>query len=231
MSVNPAQNQTASVHQRPTRQSSGRYQRARQLFGVRARAARRPPSRSARGREFAIIEDGAIFTRDCSPAFPPLARAEIELLIDEDCEVVGRAPGAFSVPGFVGRAERHPSLPAARVDEFEKPSERRRATKRSHEPSGGPSPELSDKRRAASGSDDLVSGRAGVHAEWFLRGGTTRRKRRASGYGLSLEDELKMLRVIRRVHTANGFAICADVFGRARKCRMNSANGARLMLS
>src|SRR6185503_5658756 len=50
--------------------------------------------------------------------------------------------------------------------------------------------------RAASLDDLVVAGRR--YAEWFLRGGTTTVEAK-SGYGLSLEDEIKILRAIKKL--------------------------------
>ena len=53
------------------------------------------------------------------------------------------------------------------------------------------------------------------YAEWFLRGGTTTIEAK-SGYGLSLEAEIKILRVIRRLG-AEGLLRTVPTFpGRAR---------------
>ncbi len=60
----------------------------------------------------------------------------------------------------------------------------------------GESGRLSQKTRRASEAE-LFAG-AKKHAEWFLQGGTTTVEAK-SGYGLTLEDELKILRVIRRL--------------------------------
>ena len=55
---------------------------------------------------------------------------------------------------------------------------------------------------------------AGRYAEWFLRAGTTTIEAK-SGYGLSLEDELKILRAIKRVGKRDVFALRADISRRA----------------
>ena len=53
------------------------------------------------------------------------------------------------------------------------------------------------KTRAASEAELLAQ--AQKHASWFLRGGTTTAEAK-SGYGLSLDEELKILRVIRQLN-------------------------------
>src|SRR4030095_1853873 len=54
-----------------------------------------------------------------------------------------------------------------------------------------------EKTRAASEAE--LFNQAKKHANWFLKCGTTTVEAK-SGYGLTLEDELKMLRVIRRLN-------------------------------
>jgi imidazolonepropionase len=81
-----------------------------------------------------------------------------------------------------------------RLDDFE-----RRARGETYEQiasAGGGIWSTVEKTRAAT-EDDLFA-QAKTHAGWFLRGGTTTVEAK-SGYGLTLEDELKILRVIRRL--------------------------------
>jgi imidazolonepropionase len=99
------------------------------------------------------------------------------------------------LPGFVD-AHTHPVFAGNRVDEFEM-----RARGMSYEQiaaSGGGIQSTVRKTRVAS-EDALV--RQGMrHAEWFLECGTTTVEAK-SGYGLSVDDEIKILRVI---HELNG---------------------------
>src|SRR5213079_810976 len=64
--------------------------------------------------------------------------------------------------------------------------------------------------RAASEAD--LSALAKKHANWFLRAGTTTVEAK-SGYGLTVEDELKILRVIRRVGTETPLETVATFLG------------------
>jgi imidazolonepropionase len=117
---------------------------------------------------------------------------EIEQLIDADCEVVD-AGGRIVLPGFVD-AHTHPVFAGTRVDEFEQRI--KGATYQEIAARGGGIQSTVNRTRAAS-LDELVN--AGKrYATWFLRGGTTTVEAK-SGYGLSLEDELKLLRAIRRL--------------------------------
>jgi len=120
------------------------------------------------------------------------AANEIQCLIDADCEVVD-AEHRVVTPGFVD-AHTHPVFAGTRVDEFEQRASG--VTYQEIAASGGGIQSTVRATRAASG-DELV--RAGLrYANWFLRGGTTTVEAK-SGYGLSLEDELKILEAIARL--------------------------------
>ena len=117
---------------------------------------------------------------------------EIERLIDDECEVVD-AGGRVVLPGFVD-AHTHPVFAGTRVDEFEQRI--KGETYQEIAARGGGIHSTVNRTRAAS-LDELVN--AGKrYAAWFLRGGTTTVEAK-SGYGLSLEDEIKILRAIRRL--------------------------------
>ena len=81
-----------------------------------------------------------------------------------------------------------------RVDEFEERS--KGATYQEIAARGGGIQSTVNRTRAASVDELVATGRR--YAEWFLRGGTTTVEAK-SGYGLSLEDELKILRAIKRL--------------------------------
>ena len=142
--------------------------------------------------ELAIINDGAMLLRD-GRIVQTGARSEIEPLIDADCEVVD-AGGRVVMPGFVD-AHTHPVFAGNRADEFEM-----RAAGKSYQEiaaSGGGIRSTVLKTRAASEDELFAASRR--YSEWFLRVGTTTIEAK-SGYGLTLEDEMKMLRVIRRLN-------------------------------
>src|SRR5947207_12599357 len=98
------------------------------------------------------------------------------------------------MPGFID-AHTHPVLAGDRVDEFEMRTQG--ATYEQIAERGGGIRSTVRKTRAAS-EDELVV-QAKKHAAWFLRGGTTTVEAK-SGYGLTMDDELKILRVIRRLN-------------------------------
>jgi imidazolonepropionase len=142
-------------------------------------------------RELAIINDGAMLLRD-GRIVQTGARSEIEKLIDADCEVVD-AGGRVVMPGFVD-AHTHPVFAGNRVDEFEM-----RAAGKSYQEiaaSGGGIRSTVLKTRAASEDELFAASRR--YCEWFLRAGVTTIEAK-SGYGLTTEDEIKLLRVIRQL--------------------------------
>jgi imidazolonepropionase len=154
-------------------------------------AGLRRPRVGAEMRELAIINDGAMLLRD-GRIIQTGARSEIEPLIDADCEVVD-AGKRVVMPGFVD-AHTHPVFAGNRADEFEV-----RAAGRSYQEiaaSGGGIRSTVLKTRAASDDELFLASRR--YSEWFLRGGTTTIEAK-SGYGLTPEDEVKMLRVVRRL--------------------------------
>src|SRR5204862_7469459 len=81
-----------------------------------------------------------------------------------------------------------------RVDEFEERS--RGASYEEIAARGGGIQSTVNRTRAASVDELVATGHR--YANWFLRGGTTTIEAK-SGYGLSLEDELKILRAIKRL--------------------------------
>lgn len=142
-------------------------------------------------RELGIISNGGLLVRD-GKVERTGTRAQIEALIDGETSVVD-AGGRVVLPGFVD-AHTHPVFAGTRVDEFEERS--KGATYQEIAARGGGIQSTVNKTRAAS-LDDLVT-TCRRYTEWFLRGGTTTIEAK-SGYGLSLEDELKLLRAIKRL--------------------------------
>lgn len=120
-------------------------------------------------------------------------RREIESLIIGDCEVVD-AGRRVVMPGFVD-AHTHPVFAGIRANEFEQRSSG--ATYREIAARGGGIRSTVRATRAASLSDLVKAGKR--YAQWFLRCGTTTIEAK-SGYGLTVEDELKILRAIRQLN-------------------------------
>jgi imidazolonepropionase len=150
------------------------------------------PRAGAELRDLSIIGDGAMLVRgDRIERVGP--RNEIEKLIAGDCEVID-AVGRVVMPGFVD-AHTHPVFAGTRADEFE--ARASGATYQQIAAKGGGIQSTVRATRAAT-LDELV--KAGErYANWFLRNGTTTVEAK-SGYGLSVEDELKILRAIRRLN-------------------------------
>jgi len=143
-------------------------------------------------RQLAIIEDGAMLVRgDYIEAAG--RRREIESLIPSDCEVID-AGRRVVMPGFVD-AHTHPVFAGSRANEFEQRASG--ATYREIAARGGGIRSTVRMTRSASQSDLVKAGKR--YANWFLRTGTTTIEAK-SGYGLTLEDELKILRAIKQLN-------------------------------
>jgi len=98
------------------------------------------------------------------------------------------------LPGFVD-AHTHPVFAGIRANEFEQRA--MGATYREIAARGGGIRSTVRATRNASLSDLVKAGER--YAEWFLRNGTTTVEAK-SGYGLTVEDELKILRAIRELN-------------------------------
>jgi imidazolonepropionase len=158
-----------------------------------ALAGPRRPRTGAELGELSIIPDGALLVRDGTIAAVGTS-GEIARQIPGDAEVVD-ASNSVVLPGFVD-AHAHPVFAGDRVDEFEMRAQG--ATYEEIAASGGGIRSTVRKTRAA--SEEELLAQAKKPAAWFLKGGTTTVEAK-SGYGLTMDDELKMLRVIRRLNT------------------------------
>src|SRR5437660_12279105 len=135
-------------------------------------------------RQLASVEDGAMLVRgEYIEAVG--RRRETESLIDADCEVID-AGRRIVMPGFVD-AHTHPVFAGIRANEFEQRASG--ATYREIAARGGGIRSTVRTTRNASQSDLVKAGKH--YADWFLRTGTTTIEAK-SGYGLTLEDELKI---------------------------------------
>ena len=155
-------------------------------------AGPRRPRVGAEMNRLSIIEDGAMLVRG-GRVERTGAREEIERLAGADCEVVD-AGRRIVVPGFVD-AHSHPVFAGNRADEFEM-----RAAGASYQEIAAAGGGIrSTVRRTRAASEDELLASALRREEWFLRTGTTTVEAK-SGYGLTVEDELKMLRVVQRLN-------------------------------
>ncbi|HYY57450.1 MAG TPA: imidazolonepropionase, partial [Pyrinomonadaceae bacterium] len=142
-------------------------------------------------RELSIIEDGAMLV-ESGRILKTGARLEIEPLVKADATVVD-ARGRVVMPGFVD-AHAHPVFAGTRTDEYEQRAGG--ATYREIAARGGGIRSTVGRTRTAT-LDELVQ-TSKRYSDWFLRTGTTTVEAK-SGYGLSVEDELKILRAVKRL--------------------------------
>ena len=168
-------------------------------------AGPRRPRVGAELRELSIVEDGALLARG-GRVERAGTRAEVEPLIAEGCEVVD-AGGRVVAPGFVD-AHAHPVFAGNRADEFEMRAAG--ATYQEIAAAGGGI--RSTVRRTRAATEDELYAAALRREAWFLRTGTTTVEAK-SGYGLSVEDELKMLRVVRRLNAGGRLAYAPTFLG------------------
>ncbi len=143
-------------------------------------------------RELSILADGAMLIRE-GRIEAVGTRAEIEAVLPADAEIID-AQGRIVLPGFVD-AHTHPVFAGTRADEFELRAGG--ATYQQIAEAGGGIRSTVRKTRAASEDDLVAAGKR--YANWFLRSGTTTIEAK-SGYGLTTEDEVKMLRALRRLN-------------------------------
>src|SRR5438094_6400506 len=165
------------------------------------------PKRPRAGRELSelvIIPEGGMLIRN--------GRIDVVAPSNEiekkagDAEVID-ARGKIVLPGFVD-AHTHLVFAGNRLDDFE-----RRARGDTYEQiakAGGGIWSTVEKTRAASEADLFVQTQR--HADWFLRCGTTTVESK-SGYGLTLDDELKILRVMRRFNQETPLEIVPTFLG------------------
>ena len=138
-------------------------------------------------RELGIIEDAVLVVRG---GMVVDAAARGRAGIPTDVELVD-AGGRILLPGFVD-AHTHPVFAGTRADEYEQRIQGVAYAEIAARGGGI----RSTVRRTREATETELAARAAKYAQWFLRGGTTTIEAK-SGYGLSLESELKILRVIR----------------------------------
>lgn len=154
-------------------------------------------------KELSILRGAAMLVRD-GKIERIGTQADIEPLVTSEHRIVD-AGGRTVMPGFVD-AHTHPVFASTRADEYEM-----RAGGSTYEQiaaAGGGIRSTVRKTRAA--TEDELFATALHRSRWFLRMGTTTIEAK-SGYGLSLESELAMLRVIRRLN-AEGFLRLVPTF-------------------
>lgn len=151
------------------------------------------PARPRVGAELnklAIVRDGAMLVTSGRVAAVG-TRTEIEPQ-GKDAQVID-AGGRLITPGFVD-AHTHLIFAGNRADEFE--NRCAGMTYQEIAAQGGGIRSTVHKTREA--TEDALVASGSRHARWFLGGGTTTVEAK-SGYGLTLEDETKILRAMRRI--------------------------------
>ena len=149
------------------------------------------PRTGAEMRELAIIPQGAMLVRH-GRIQATGTRAEIEPLLSPQAAIVD-ALGRVVLPGFVD-AHTHPVFAGTRADEYELRVQGLTYAQIAAQGGGI----RSTVRRTREATEDELANAARRYRQWFLRGGTTTVEAK-SGYGLSLESERKILRVIHRL--------------------------------
>jgi imidazolonepropionase len=133
-------------------------------------------------------------------------REALQPLITNDHEVID-AGGRIVMPGFVD-AHAHPVFAGTRANEFEERSQG--ATYQDIAARGGGIQSTVNATRAATLDELVAAGKR--YASWFIRNGTTTVEAK-SGYGLTLEDESKILRAIKRLDDETPLRYVATFLG------------------
>ena len=155
-------------------------------------------------RELAIVPNGGMLIRD-GVIVETGSSADIQRSAGS-AEIIDAA-GRVVLPGFVD-AHAHPVFAGDRIDEFEM-----RAGGASYEEiaaAGGGIRSTMRKTRAATEAE--LEQQASAHVQKCIACGTTTLEAK-SGYGLSVEDELKMLRVIRSLAQTCGIELVPTFLG------------------
>ncbi len=154
--------------------------------------------------EVGAIADGAMLVRDGRVAAVG-SRSDIEGQ-SKGAEVVD-AGERLVTPGFVD-AHTHLIFAGNRANEFEM----RCAGATYQEIAGEGGGIRSTVRKTRAASEDELAAVGARYAKWFLQGGTTTIEAK-SGYGLTVDDELKILRAIRRVGETTALRIVPTFLG------------------
>ena len=157
-------------------------------------------------RELAIIEDGAMVIADGKIEWTGTTDELRAMLAQEKLLPVIDARGCVVTPGFVD-AHTHMVFAGSRAAEFEQRIEGK--TYQQIAAAGGGIANTVRATRNAT-AEELLEAERGRHAEWFLRNGTTTVEAK-SGYGLSLDAELKILGVIRSLAKETPLRIVATL--------------------
>jgi imidazolonepropionase len=142
--------------------------------------------------DLALIHDGAVLIRD-GLIVAVGASSEVAAQAGPACQLLD-ANHCVVMPGFVD-AHTHPVFAGTREDEYEM----RAAGFTYQEIAGRGGGIRSSVRKTRAASEEELFQLALPRVRWLLEHGTTTIEAK-SGYGLTLEDEVKILRVIRRLN-------------------------------
>lgn len=156
-------------------------------------------------RELGIIDGGALLARD-GVILAVGAASEVLPQAAPDATRVD-ARGSVVMPGFVD-AHTHPVFAGTREDEYEMRAEG--LTYQQIALQGGGIHSTVRKTRAA--SEDELFKMSQQRVRWLLEHGTTTVEAK-SGYGLTVEDEVKILRVIRRLNAETPLELIPTFLG------------------
>lgn len=155
-------------------------------------AGRSRPRIGSEMRELGIIEDGAVLVRD-GVIVAVGATFEVSNHAAKDALIID-ASHSVVMPGFVD-PHTHPVFAGTRENEYEM----RAAGMTYQEIAAGGGGIRSTVRRTRAASEDELFETAKLHSRWLLEHGTTTVEAK-SGYGLTVEGEIKILRVIQRLN-------------------------------
>jgi imidazolonepropionase len=178
------------------------------VVGCRQLVTLRGPTRPrvrAEMRDLGLIQDGALLVRD--GRISAVGKySDLKSQIAPDTEVIDAAGGVV-MPGFVD-AHTHLVFAGNRADEFEQRIEG--ASYQQIAAAGGGIRATVRRTRQAPEAGLLEAARR--HARWFLMNGTTTLEAK-SGYGLEIEAECKILRVIRHLRSEGPLDIVPTFLG------------------
>lgn len=155
--------------------------------------------------DLGLIRDGALLVRDGTIASVGSVK-EVSRLAGPDAHRIS-ARGCVVAPGFVD-AHTHPVFAGTREDEYELRASG--STYKEIADRGGGILATVRKTRAASEEELVRLGHR--HVQWFLDHGTTTIEAK-SGYGLTVDDELKILRTIRRLNQETSLDLVPTFLG------------------
>ncbi len=181
------------------------FKNIRQVITLRGGAA---PRRGAEMSELGIIENGAILIRadriawvGSTPEIPHRGR-------DRQCQTLdGMGLDLIALPGFVD-CHTHPIFGDTRADEYDM---RCRGMTYQEIAAAGGGIRASVRHLRAAGAD-LLAEKAELYFRRFLAHGTTTIEAK-SGYGLSLEDEIKSLRVLAALRSSSRLETISTFLG------------------